>query len=109
MPPAHGSRKPAASRSAIPGSAARAVAVRLPITLGQFLKVADLASSGGEAKILISDGLVRLNGQTEQRRGHELVPGDVVEVRGTRARVAVTADSTGAAPSGGGPREPGNL
>jgi ribosome-associated protein len=56
--------------------------------LGQFLKVANLASSGGEAKMMIALGAVSVNGEKEQRRGRKLVPGDVVQVEGTAAEVA---------------------
>jgi ribosome-associated protein len=66
-----------------------AVPVRLPITLGQFLKVAGLASSGGEAKALIGRGSVRVNGEPEGRRGRKLATGDVVQVDAVAAQVAV--------------------
>lgn len=39
------------------------------ITLGQLLKLADAVSSGAEAKLVISDGLVLVNGEVETRRG----------------------------------------
>jgi ribosome-associated protein len=74
------------------------VPVRLPITLGQFLKVANLASSGGEAKMAIAFGSVRVNGEKEQRRGRKLVPGDVVQVGGEAAQVA-SAGPTAETPS----------
>lgn len=50
------------------------------ITLGQALKAADLVGSGGEAKILIQEGLVTVNGEVETRRGRKLISGDVIEV-----------------------------
>jgi ribosome-associated protein len=50
------------------------------IRLGQFLKLADLADSGSDARALIEDGAVRVNGEPEARRGRQLVRGDVVEV-----------------------------
>ena len=50
------------------------------IRLDQLLKLADLVSSGGEAKVLIQDGSVRVNGELETRRGRKLVPGDRVEL-----------------------------
>ena len=53
--------------------------VRLPITLGQFLKVAGLADTGGDAKYLIVTNQVTVNGQAEVRRGRHLQHGDVVE------------------------------
>ncbi len=49
------------------------------ITLGQALKASNLASSGGEAKVLIQGGEVRVNGEVETRRGRKLLRGDVVE------------------------------
>lgn len=50
------------------------------VELAALLKWAQAASSGGEAKRLIQDGRVRVNGAVERRRGRRLVPGDVVEV-----------------------------
>ncbi|WP_141013956.1 RNA-binding S4 domain-containing protein [Nocardioides sambongensis] len=58
------------------------------IRLGQFLKLANLVESGAEAKPLIADGLVRVNGEVETRRGRQLRAGDVVELAGQAARVA---------------------
>jgi ribosome-associated protein len=52
------------------------------IRLGQLLKVAGLAESGGEAKALLADGVVTVNGAPEARRGRQLHDGDVVEVAG---------------------------
>ncbi|MEU8239728.1 RNA-binding S4 domain-containing protein [Actinoplanes missouriensis] len=59
------------------------------IRLGQFLKLADLIDTGGEGKILIASGDVAVNGEVDTRRGRQLHPGDVVEVQGRSARVAV--------------------
>jgi len=50
------------------------------IKLDSFLKAVNAVSSGGEAKILITSGGVRVNGETEFRRGRKLYPGDRVEV-----------------------------
>ena len=58
------------------------------IRLGQFLKLANLVESGAEAKPVIADGLVRVNGEVETRRGRQLAVGDVVELQGQAARVA---------------------
>lgn len=57
------------------------------IRLGQFLKLSNLIESGAEAKEVIGDGLVSVNGETETRRGRQLVAGDVVEIGGTEAVV----------------------
>ena len=50
------------------------------IRLDQFLKLADVAQSGGEAKIMIQGGEVRVNGEVETRRKKQLQPGDEVQV-----------------------------
>jgi ribosome-associated protein len=58
------------------------------IRLGQFLKLADLVELGSDAKELISDGEVLVNGERETRRGRQLRVGDVVKYDGRSARVA---------------------
>lgn len=57
------------------------------IRLGQFLQLAGLVDSGGEAKELIRAGEVLVNDEVDLRRGRQLQVGDVVEVGGRRARV----------------------
>jgi ribosome-associated protein len=57
------------------------------IKLGQFLKLADLIESGGEAKHALAGGIVRVNGEIESRRGRQLERGDVVSVAAKSARV----------------------
>ncbi len=57
------------------------------ITLGQALKASNLVGSGGEAKVLIQGGEVRVNGEVERRRGRKLERGDVVEVRDERLEI----------------------
>jgi ribosome-associated protein len=57
------------------------------IRLGQFLKLADLIDAGGDAKALLAQGLVTVNGEAECRRGRQLSRGDVVSVKGTDVRV----------------------
>ena len=51
-----------------------------PIRLGQFLKLAGLAESGAEARELVTEGEVRVNGEVDTRRGRQLHRGDVVSV-----------------------------
>lgn len=58
------------------------------IRLAQFLKLANLVETGGEARPAIQEGLVRVNGEVETRRGRQLRRGDVVELGGLAARVA---------------------
>ena len=60
------------------------------IRLGQFLKLANLVESGGEAKPLIASGAVTVNGEVETRRGRQLVNGDLVAVGGQSARVVAS-------------------
>jgi len=50
------------------------------IKLDSFLKAVNVVSSGGEAKLLITGGEVKVNGEVEQRRGRKLYPGDRVEL-----------------------------
>lgn len=52
------------------------------IKLDQFLKLAQVAYTGGQAKVLIQGGHVTVNGVVETRRGRKLHPGDEVEVDG---------------------------
>ena len=60
---------------------------RSPIRLDQFMKLAGLVLSGGEAKHLIQDGQVRVNGLVETHRSRKLRPGDVVQLGERRAVV----------------------
>lgn len=48
------------------------------IKLGQALKLSGLAESGVDAKLIIQDGLVKVNGQVETQRGKKLTAGDEV-------------------------------
>ena len=57
------------------------------VTLGQALKAASIAGTGGEAKVLVQMGEVLVNGEVETRRGRRLREGDVVEVGEERLEV----------------------
>jgi ribosome-associated protein len=52
------------------------------IKLDQFLKLVGIASTGGQAKLMILDGAVKVNGIVETRRGRKLVSGDRVTLEG---------------------------
>jgi ribosome-associated protein len=52
------------------------------IELFKLLKLLDIAESGGEAKLLVGEGMVRVNGDVETRKRRKLVRGDQVECRG---------------------------
>ena len=57
------------------------------IRLGQFLKFSGLLDSGGNAKEVIIDGYVSVNGEEERRRGRQLHDGDLVTFEGRAVRV----------------------
>ena len=57
------------------------------IKLGQLLKLADLDQDGVEAKYVISDGLVKVNGEVDERRGRKVYEGDVVSYDGKEIKV----------------------
>ena len=57
------------------------------IRLGQLLKAAGLVDTGGEAKALLADGAVTVNGEVETRRGRQLRAGDEVVVDDASVRV----------------------
>lgn len=57
------------------------------ILLQQFLKLKNLVGSGGEAKLLIQTGNVKVNGEVETRRGRKLYHGDTVTMDGKTYQV----------------------
>ncbi|NLL04610.1 MAG: RNA-binding S4 domain-containing protein [Clostridiaceae bacterium] len=54
------------------------------IKLDQFIKWADVVPTGSDAKVLISNGLVKVNGVVEVRRGRKLRKADIIEVEGVK-------------------------
>ena len=57
------------------------------IKLGQALKAAGLVESGVDAKFVIQDGLVKVNGSIETQRGKKLIAGDIVEFDGEKIKI----------------------
>ncbi|MEO8519233.1 MAG: RNA-binding S4 domain-containing protein [Dermatophilaceae bacterium] len=57
------------------------------IRLGQLLKLAGVVDDGAQARALIEDGQVRVDGEVERRRGRQVRPGSSAELGGTRIRV----------------------
>ncbi|SHH30439.1 S4 domain-containing protein YaaA [Tepidibacter thalassicus] len=57
------------------------------IKLDQLLKLLNITSTGGYAKIIIQQGNVKVNGEIEYRRGKKIKPGDIVEVEGMSIKV----------------------
>jgi ribosome-associated protein len=55
------------------------ITIRTPyITLSDFLKFAGAVSTGGDAKVLVQAGQIRVNGEVSTQRGRKLYPGDTV-------------------------------
>ena len=52
---------------------------REPIELFKILKFEGLASTGGEAKMFIAEGLVSVNGSVEKRKSKKMTAGDIIE------------------------------
>lgn len=59
------------------------------ITLGQFIKLANILESGGMIKGFLQEQGVLVNGEKEQRRGRKLYPGDIVGIEGIGSYIAV--------------------
>lgn len=59
------------------------------ITLGQFLKLADVISSGGMAKWFLSEHEVFINGEQDKRRGRKLMVNDKIDIKGIGTFVIV--------------------
>lgn len=57
------------------------------IKLGQAIKAANLVSSGVEAKVVIQDGEVKVNGEVEYQRGKKLYDGDIVEFNSNQIKI----------------------
>ncbi len=57
------------------------------IELYKVLKIENMAASGGEAKFLISEGLVRVNGQVDTRKRRKTRPDEIVEYNGEEVRI----------------------
>lgn len=59
------------------------------IKLDQFLKWAEVSSTGGESKSIIIDGKVKVNNVVEFARGKKLRVGDIVEVQGNQYKIVM--------------------
>lgn len=57
------------------------------ITLGQLLKAENLVEDGAMAKEVIKEGMAKVNGEVDTRRGKKLYPGDVVEFEGNEIKI----------------------
>jgi len=57
------------------------------ITLGQFLKLADIIQSGGEAKSFLAENEVKIDGISDNRRGRKLRGGEIIEILGQKYEI----------------------
>lgn len=60
------------------------------IKLGQAMKLADMVDSGVEAKMVIQDGQVSVNGEVEYQRGKKLRNGDLIEYDGSQVQIVTS-------------------
>ncbi len=63
------------------------------ITLGQMMKFANIASSGGDIKALLSEVSITVDGERENRRGRKLYPGMVVKIESVGSFKIVNAQN----------------
>jgi ribosome-associated protein len=63
------------------------------IKLDQFLKLMGAVDTGGQAKLIIQEEEVTVNGQIETRRGRKLVQGDLVKYQGQEIKVELAGDA----------------
>ncbi|MGM9880966.1 MAG: S4 domain-containing protein YaaA [Bacilli bacterium] len=57
------------------------------VTLGQFLKLADIIQSGGEAKLYLANNKVLINDDEDNRRGRKLKDGDIIKIKEKTYRI----------------------
>ena len=66
---------------------------REPMELFKILKFENMVASGGEAKSVIADGLVSVNGALETRKRKQIVAGDIIEFAGEEIKIKVNHGS----------------
>ena len=66
-----------------------------PVELFKILKFEGMTCTGGEAKLLIGDGQVTVNGETETRRRRKMMNGDVIGFRGDQFHLQLATNSNG--------------
>ncbi len=65
------------------------IITREPVELFKILKFENIASSGGEAKAMIENGSVMLNGLVETQKRKKIVSGDIIEVMGIEYKIVL--------------------
>ncbi len=66
---------------------------REPVELYKILKFEGLVGTGGEAKIAIDEGMVKVNGNIELRRRNKIRAGDEIEFKGIQYTIALNTDA----------------
>ena len=59
-----------------------------PVELCKILKFENMVQSGGEAKFVITEGSVRVNGEVEIRKRKKIFAGDIIEYKGEKLKIA---------------------
>ena len=67
-----------------------------PVELYKILKFKNIASSGGEAKFMIADGFVKVNGCIETQKRKKIYPGDTIQTDGLVLEIQLQEDSLAA-------------
>jgi ribosome-associated protein len=71
-----------------------------PIELYKILKLETMVQSGGEAKFVIAEGLVRVNGEVETRKSKKIFAGDIIEFEEERIRITTKGSDSRLKPQG---------
>ncbi|NMB07338.1 MAG: RNA-binding S4 domain-containing protein [Tissierellia bacterium] len=59
------------------------------IKLDQLLKFAGITDTGGQSKIIINDGLVKVNGEVINARGKKIKKGDIIEIKDMESFIVI--------------------
>ena len=73
----------------------QATLTKEPTELYKILKFEGLVTTGGEAKLLIGDGQVTVNGEVETRKRRKIIGGDVIELAGEQIQAVYSATPAG--------------
>ena len=65
---------------------------KVPVELYKILKFENIASSGGEAKFIIADGLVEVNGSIETQKRKKIYPGDMIKINDQIVEIQLIKD-----------------
>jgi len=69
---------------------------KVPVELYKILKFENIAASGGEAKFMINDGFVQVNGSIETRKRKKIYPGDIIKINDLVLEIQLLEDLSSA-------------